>query len=51
VVGVVLVLLGMFVVGPIGVFAVGAVWSALHGWLEVEDADQRAASSPANGST
>jgi hypothetical protein len=42
VIGVVLVLLGMFVVGPIGVFAVGLVWSALHGWLESEDADERA---------
>ncbi|HEX4490755.1 MAG TPA: hypothetical protein VH914_06070 [Acidimicrobiia bacterium] len=41
-IGVVLVLLGMFVVGPIGVFAVGVVWSALHGWLESEDADARA---------
>jgi len=42
VVGAVLVLLAMFVVGPIGVMMVGAVWSALHGWPESDDADQRA---------
>ena len=30
--GVVLVLLGMFVVGPIAVFLAGAVWSGLFGW-------------------
>jgi hypothetical protein len=42
VIGAVLVLLGMFVVGPIGVFVVGAIWSALHGWLESDDADTRA---------
>lgn len=44
--GAVLVLLAMFVVGPIGVFAVGAIWSALHGYLEVEAADDRAAAPP-----
>jgi len=47
VIGAVLVLLGMFVVGPIGIFVVGAIWSALHGWLEVEAADERAAAPPA----
>ena len=41
-VGAVLILLVMFVVGPIGVFAAGAVWSAIHGWLESDAADTRA---------
>ena len=44
VVGVVLVLLAMFLVGPIGVFVVAALWSGLFGWLLVDDADTRAAS-------
>ena len=35
-VGVVLVLLAMFVVGPIVVFLVGALWSAVYGWLVME---------------
>jgi hypothetical protein len=48
-VGVVLVLLAMFVVGPILVFLGGAIWSAFFGWAMVEstqadDADAAAAS-------
>jgi hypothetical protein len=43
----VLILLAMFVVGPIAIFAVGAIWSALHGWLEVADAEERAATNVA----
>jgi hypothetical protein len=42
VIGVVLVLLAIFVVGPIGLFITGAVWAALNGWLASEDADTRA---------
>ena len=45
-IGVILVLLGIFVVGPIGLFVVGAAWSALTGWLLTEDADTRAADNP-----
>ena len=41
--GVVLVLLAMFVVGPIGLFITGALWAALTGWLSSEEADARAA--------
>ena len=40
--GAIIILVAMFVVGPIGTFAVGAVWSALHGELESMDADDRA---------
>ena len=42
-IGVVLVLLAIFIVGPVGLFVVGAAWSALNGWLMSEDADTRAA--------
>ncbi len=45
-VGVVLVLLVIFVVGPVGLFVVGAAWSALTGWLMSADADARASDSP-----
>ncbi|MDQ1459301.1 MAG: hypothetical protein QOI08_785 [Actinomycetota bacterium] len=45
-VGVVLVLFVIFIAGPIGLFVVGAAWSALHGWLLSEDADARAGDSP-----
>jgi hypothetical protein len=41
--GAIVILVAMFVVGPIGLFLAGAVWSALHGWLESADADARAA--------
>jgi hypothetical protein len=43
VIGVVLVLFVIFIAGPVGLFVVGAAWSALHGWLLSEDADARAA--------
>jgi hypothetical protein len=46
VIGVVLILLVIFVAGPIGLFVVGGVWSALTGWLLSEDADARAADKP-----
>ena len=36
--GVVLVLLALFVIGPIGLFVVGAIWSAIGAWLLSEDA-------------
>ena len=45
--GVVLVLLAMFVAGPIGLFLVGAIWSAVFGWFVTDDADTRAAGSDA----
>jgi hypothetical protein len=41
VIGVVLVLLAIFVAGPVGLFVVGAIWSALQGWLISADADDR----------
>ena len=45
-VGVVLVVLVIFIVGPVGLFVVGGAWSALTGWLLSADADARAADKP-----
>jgi hypothetical protein len=41
-VGPILILLALFVVGPIGLFIVGGLFSAAHGQLEVEAAEKRA---------
>jgi hypothetical protein len=46
VVGIVLIVVAMVVVLPIGLFLVGALWSALFGWLGSEDADVRAEGQP-----
>jgi hypothetical protein len=40
VIGVVLLILAMAVVGPVGLFVVGAIWSALAGWGLSDDADR-----------
>jgi hypothetical protein len=42
VVGVVLVLIALFIAGPIALFVAGALWSAVLGWFLVEDADEKA---------
>jgi hypothetical protein len=42
VVGAVLVIIAVFIVGPIGLFLVGGTWSAVNGWLLSDDADARA---------
>ena len=42
VIGVVLLLFAMLVVGPVGLFLVGAIWSGLTGWFLSDDADLRA---------
>jgi hypothetical protein len=43
VVGPVLILLALFIIGPIGLFIAGGIWSALQAWLMSDDADARAA--------
>jgi hypothetical protein len=48
--GAVLMLIAMFVIGPILLFLAGAVWSAVFGWLHVVDAEQRADSTEAAAS-
>ena len=44
-IGVVLVLLAMFIAGPVGLFLVGALWSAAFGWLSADDAENQASAS------
>ena len=41
-IGVVAILLALFVVGPIGLFVVGALWSGAFGWMAADDAERRA---------
>lgn len=45
--GVVLIVGAMVLVLPVGFFLVGALWSALLGWLLADDADERAEGQPA----
>jgi hypothetical protein len=45
--GVVLIVLALVLVGPILVMFGGAVWSALIGWLLLDDAEQRNEGQPA----
>ena len=45
-IGVVLLILAMAVVGPVGLFLVGAIWSALTGWMLSDDAERRAEAQP-----
>ncbi len=47
-VGVILVVLAIFIVGPIALFVVGAIWAAVSGWLLSDDADARAAATAAD---
>jgi hypothetical protein len=48
VIGVVLVLLAIFVVGPILLFVIGGGWAAINGYLQSEDADKRTNSQAAS---
>jgi len=41
VIGPVAILIALFIIGPIGLFVVGGMWSALQSWLQSEDADRR----------
>jgi hypothetical protein len=41
VIGPILILLALFVIGPIGLFIVAGGWSALQGWLQTETAEER----------
>jgi hypothetical protein len=40
--GAVIILIVLFVVGPIGLFIVAGGWSALQSWLQSDAADVRA---------
>jgi hypothetical protein len=41
VVGAVIILVVMFVIGPLAFFALGAIWSALFGWLNIATIDEQ----------
>ena len=45
-VGALLLIFAMAIVGPVGLFAVGAIWSALTGWGLSEYADDPSAFGP-----
>jgi hypothetical protein len=45
--GVVLIVIALVIVGPAVVMIGGAIWSALIGWLLLDDADERAEGQPA----
>jgi hypothetical protein len=45
-VGVVLIVIGLVLVGPIAVMLGGALWSGLAGWILSDDAEQRAEGQP-----
>jgi hypothetical protein len=40
VIGAVILIFAMLVVGPVGLFLVGAIWSGVMGWLLSDDAEQ-----------
>lgn len=46
-VGVVLIVLALVVVGPVAIMLGGAIWSALVGWLLIDDTEHRAEGQPA----
>ena len=39
--GAIVILVAMFIAGPIGLFVVGAIWSALFGEIQSVDAADR----------
>jgi hypothetical protein len=39
VIGVVILIFAMAVVGPVGLFLVGAIWSGVTGWVLSDEAD------------
>ena len=38
-IGALLLIFAMLVIGPVGLFLVGAIWSGITGWLLSDDAD------------
>jgi hypothetical protein len=48
VIGAVLLILAMAIVGPIGLFLVGAIWSGVTGWVLSDDAERAAESQPSS---
>lgn len=44
--GAIIFLIAMVLVVPVGVMFAGAIWSAVFGWLSVDDAERRAEGTP-----
>jgi hypothetical protein len=44
--GALIFVVAMVIVVPVGVMLAGAGWSALTGWLQSDDADERAKGTP-----
>jgi hypothetical protein len=44
--GAIIFVICMVLVVPVGVMFGGAIWSALFGWLSVDDAERRAEGTP-----
>jgi hypothetical protein len=42
VIGAVLLIFAMLVIGPVGLFLVGAIWSGVTGWALSDDAEREA---------
>jgi len=44
--GAIIFVIAMVLVVPVGVMFGGAIWSALFGWMSVDDAERRAEGTP-----
>jgi hypothetical protein len=51
VIGAVLCLFVLFVAGPIGLFLTGAIWSAVFGWAQSDNAEPQQAAEAANATS
>ena len=47
-IGAVILIFAMLVVGPVGLFLVGAIWSGVSGWVLSDDADQAPEAQPSS---
>jgi hypothetical protein len=48
VIGAVLLIFAMLIVGPVGLFLVGAIWSGVTGWVLSDDAERAAEVQPSS---
>jgi hypothetical protein len=48
VIGAVILIVAMAIVGPVGLFLVGAIWSGVTGWLLSDDAEREVEAQPSS---
>jgi hypothetical protein len=48
VIGAVILIVAMAVIGPVGLFLVGAIWSAVSGWVLSDDAEREPEGQPSS---